>query len=201
MTSTWENETFNIPYQMVDLMEHYLTQKCIRYERAFGEFTAKRTPGGLPPDSSSKDALHIYGVNDEMWERVLRVELSRLAQQRGHTLSVEPDNDMKLRCIRFEPIPPEEENPITFVSYDGAYPNLCSGRLVIKYKGIRYVLAGVLTSGGAIYAQGMHEEVYTGPWRVDVEKLLETQFPPELVPALLVVVNAHIPFGCCGGCI
>ena len=67
MTSIWENETFNIPYQMVDLMEQYLSQKCVRFERVFGEFTAKRTPGGLPPDSSSKDALHIYGVNDEMW--------------------------------------------------------------------------------------------------------------------------------------
>lgn len=89
---------------------------------------------------------------------------------------------------------------LKFVSYDGEYPNLCRGTLVLSTNGKEYTCKRCLMSGGRCYFDWNHDEhTERGRWRVDVEEL-----PKELVPIAREVeklVNNHVPYGCCGGCL
>lgn len=93
---------------------------------------------------------------------------------------------------------------VEFVSYTGAYPNLCAGILTLRIHGKEYRFG---------YGSGMHEpfwasggecswvkdSVSESPWIIDTDSL-----PDELKPLaheIDEVFNANIPFGCCGGCI
>lgn len=85
---------------------------------------------------------------------------------------------------------------IEFVSYDGEYPTLCSGTLVIKVNGKEMALNHVMVSGGCYFYND--DDVDQAPWCVSLEKY------PELMPyeeEIAECVNANIPYGCCGGCI
>lgn len=42
----------------------------------------------------------------------------------------------------------ELEKIVKFISYDGEYPHLCCGTLVISVNGIEYQLKNILLSGG-----------------------------------------------------
>ena len=86
---------------------------------------------------------------------------------------------------------------VEFVSYSGAYPNLCSGELVLKINGEIVSFGHALISGGAVWFDNdWMEHVEHGAWYVSVpEKYLE--FKDEIEEC----VNANIPWGCCGGCI
>ncbi len=84
---------------------------------------------------------------------------------------------------------------VEFVSYDGDYPNLCYGTLVLRIDGAEIALPpGALSPGGLI------TEDYTtelGPWSFNADKL-----PPGFPETeALDVVNANVPWGRCGGCI
>lgn len=87
-----------------------------------------------------------------------------------------------------------------FISYDGGYPNLCRGVLVVEKDGKQYSIYGALFSGGYCgFGPDWEEEVEEGPWLIDSDKL-----PDELkgdVAELEELVNANVPFGCCGGCL
>ena len=90
---------------------------------------------------------------------------------------------------------------VEFISYDGKWPNLCSGVLTIKVNGTLYELENVMVSGGCIMG-GPHTDwdmrTEQGPWTVDLEEY------PELKPyekEIAMVVNDNVPYGCCGGCI
>lgn len=88
-----------------------------------------------------------------------------------------------------------------FVSYDGAFPNLCNGTLVIRVDGKEYSLEPyVLESGGSVsFDDEWNEEVTQGPWKVDSDYL-----PEELKPfkaEITELVNDNVEFGCCGGCV
>ena len=63
---------------------------------------------------------------------------------------------------------------VEFVSYDGAYPNLCSGQLVLK----------------------INEHIETGRWSIDLPEDLEP-----LRNRIEECINENIPHGCCGGCV
>lgn len=87
-------------------------------------------------------------------------------------------------------------NTIEFVSYDGEYPNLCSGTLVVKVNGNEHVLDRVLVSRG--WCTWEDEHIEHAPWDINLSDY------PELMlyeNEILECVNSNVPYGCCGGCI
>ena len=90
-------------------------------------------------------------------------------------------------------------NMVEFVSYDGKYPCLCMGTLIIKVNNKTYSLKDVMISGGSICRNEDWDmwETY-GDWKVDLKEY------PELEPykeEITRVVNENVRQGCCGGCI
>lgn len=111
---------------------------------------------------------------------------------------------------------------IEFVSYDGEYPNLCSGELTLKINGKTRIF-GVnygkynwadcekiakthynrfWESGGNIESTADYSDMWAnhGPWRLtDINDLPEYLRPH--ADELIDLFNEHVPWGCCGGCI
>lgn len=88
---------------------------------------------------------------------------------------------------------------VEFVSYNGKFPNLCSGTLIIRVNGEEFTLeAPCLQSGGNCgFDEEQNEYIETGDWRLcGLPDSLE-QYRDEI----LKVVNENVPRGCCGGCI
>ena len=110
---------------------------------------------------------------------------------------------------------------IEFVSYDGKYPTLCMGELVVNVynsvdsfedvedfsegaESIEYKqnhLNSVLSSGGSCGFNGDYDDNYChqGEWEIN-----EYELPDELKPykeEIKKLVNDNIPWGCCGGCL
>lgn len=89
---------------------------------------------------------------------------------------------------------------LTFVSYDGSYPNLCSGQLVLAIDGDPVVFPKYcLSSGGSVsFDDNWHEDVQEGEWDIsDYPK----DFPESLKGMAVSLVNENVPHGCCGGCV
>lgn len=87
---------------------------------------------------------------------------------------------------------------VEFISYDGAYPNLCSGLLVLKINGkVKEFPRYCLHSGGGVwFDDNWHEHIESGPWSIDLPDDLEP-----LRQQIEKCINENIPHGCCGGCI
>lgn len=98
---------------------------------------------------------------------------------------------------------------IKFISYDGSFPNLCSGTLTLEIDGkvktfhpyredVDYHF--FWTSGGYVsFDEDWIEYVSCGPW-----ELMEKCLPDELKPygkQLIDIFNENVPHGCCGGCV
>lgn len=100
---------------------------------------------------------------------------------------------------------------VKFVSYDGKYPNLCTGKLILNIDGQDYTffydtrIAGVdfqafWHSGGRVTADAdWNFTVKTGCWEIDADRIPE-QFR-EYASEIDEVFNDNVPYGCCGGCI
>jgi len=86
------------------------------------------------------------------------------------------------------------------VSYDGAYPNLCSGHLIVYIDGFEWVFPDYcMNSGGYVRFDGdWNEEVELGPWSVDKWPV---GFPEAMKLHVENAVNDQVPHGCCGGCV
>ena len=89
---------------------------------------------------------------------------------------------------------------VKFVSYDGAFPNLCSGRLVLSVNGKEYAWerrSGFLNSGGGLNPG--YRGTYSGEWEIDYAKIPDEikEFANEIDKC----INEKISYGCCGGCI
>ena len=87
---------------------------------------------------------------------------------------------------------------IEFVSYDGKFPNRCSGTLVLRIDGVERNLGKycMQTGGRASFDKNGDEHVESGPWTVDVpDDLLSIKEEIE------ECVNANVRPGCCGGCL
>lgn len=111
---------------------------------------------------------------------------------------------------------------IEFVSYDGGYPNLCSGTLLLRVDGVIVGFNGCLNSGGAAYfTNGYADEIIEhGPWTFDVPvndegfesvEEFEEYYAGKVDPPIRItedereyiefLVNKNVPQGCCGGCL
>ena len=88
---------------------------------------------------------------------------------------------------------------VEFVSYNGKWPCLCHGTLIIKVDGKSYSFENAMISGGRICCgQDWDMWVEQDDWKIDLEEY------PELEPykeEITRVVNENVPQGCCGGCI
>lgn len=94
---------------------------------------------------------------------------------------------------------------VEFVSYDGKYPNLCSGTLHLKIDGKSFFFGPdkpfdiFWSSGGHCGFRNGEALVTHGEWKIDVDDL-----PDELKPytaEIDEVFNDNVRQGCCGGCI
>ena len=86
------------------------------------------------------------------------------------------------------------------IEYDGAYPNLCSGTLIVTINGKRWKFPPFcLSSGGTVWFDDeWSEHVESGPWAVSD---WPAGFPDRQKKAVEDAVNEKIPEGCCGGCV
>lgn len=85
---------------------------------------------------------------------------------------------------------------IKFVSYDGEYPNLCSGTLVLEVDGVeRSVYCPIASTGGINWRD---DSVIKGNW---ILSYYAPQWMRDREEEVLAVVNANVRKGCCGGCI
>ena len=86
---------------------------------------------------------------------------------------------------------------VKFISYDGSYPNLCSGNLVVEVNGKRHNIDNALCSGGSIsFDDDWNEDITSGEWSVHIPDELK-EFETEITE----VVNENVQQGCCGGCV
>ena len=86
---------------------------------------------------------------------------------------------------------------VKFISYDGEYPNLCSGTLVLEVDGKKHELSHALCSGGSVrFDENWNANVTYGSWSVDLPEDLEP-YRQEIEE----LVNSEVEQGCCGGCI
>lgn len=110
---------------------------------------------------------------------------------------------------------------VKFISYDGAYPNLCSGMLVVEIDGEKISFGQTFpresekaagktpvnypkfwASGGSVsFDDEWNECVDRGEWELSFD---EKDYPAgiaALMPELIKVFNENVPEGCCGGCV
>ena len=89
---------------------------------------------------------------------------------------------------------------LEFKSYDGEYPNLCSGKLIMTLDGKDVEFhKHCLDSGGYVtFDENWNEEVGEGEWTITD---FPDNFPEELKEKATDIVNTNIPHGCCGGCV
>lgn len=86
------------------------------------------------------------------------------------------------------------------IFYDGGYPCLCSGHLIVTIDGKKYDFGThVLSSGG--YTDWTTGYVEKGDWEFSRYTKFPEGFPMELKDKVLEEINRKIPKGCCGGCI
>lgn len=115
---------------------------------------------------------------------------------------------------------------VKFISYDGAYPNLCSGVLVVEINEQLYALTSasyhyksrscikendsIIKLVGCYFCSGGYItddfEPTTGEWSLDLSDartLSGVKFPliNEYKKEITKVFNDNVEHGCCGGCI
>ena len=99
---------------------------------------------------------------------------------------------------------------VEFCSYTGKWPNLCSVVLTVKidgeevsfgsiYKDAQY--EGFWSSGGSCFFTNgyQNEHVTKGPWVIHKDLLPEKYV--KYADELISVMNEHVRYGCCGGCL
>lgn len=95
---------------------------------------------------------------------------------------------------------------IEFVSYDGAYPNLCSGTLTLLIDDKEYKFGWLAeneqfwVSGGSVsFNDEWEEKISKRKWKVKKSALPDFLKPH--AQELIDLFNKHVPKGCCGGCV
>ena len=86
------------------------------------------------------------------------------------------------------------------ISYDGEYPNLCRGELIVTIDGVVWKFPEYcLSSNGSVtFDENWCKHVSSGNWSIDE---WPKNFPTKLKNAVVDAVNSSVPHGCCGGCV
>ena len=118
------------------------------------------------------------------------------------------DNDYSMHHARYqaafkrirEELTPTGSDEVKFISYDGKYPCLCSGKLKIVVNNKAYEFYRILRSGGFVSStsEGDYSVTY-GKWSI-----FEDMLPKELkklAKEITECVNRNVSKGCCGGCV
>lgn len=93
-------------------------------------------------------------------------------------------------------------NHIEFVSYDGAYPNFCSGELVLIINGMTHYFSNRYyghedeTHHKAFWSKNWLD--MEGEWEIDCLELPE--FLRSYANEIDCTFNANVARRCCGGC-
>lgn len=93
---------------------------------------------------------------------------------------------------------------VEFVSYDGEYPCLCMGTLVLKIDGKIYDNIKISSGGWCGFDEDYIDKVEEGPWIISYNSIdddEELKLVKSLEKEITEVVNENIPWGCCGGCL
>lgn len=87
---------------------------------------------------------------------------------------------------------------VKFISYDGKFPSLCCGTLILEIDGekVKFPKFCMQSGGYAGCDENSEEYIEYGEWSVKVPKEYE-QYKQEIE----AVVNKNVEKGCCGGCI
>ena len=89
------------------------------------------------------------------------------------------------------------------IQYNGKYPNLCSGKLIVTINGEPWEFPDhCMVSGGSVWFSNDYSEehVNSGPWSIDEDEWPEG-FPEKWKSRVLEEINDTLEWGCCGGCI
>ena len=133
-------------------------------------------------------------VNYESFQNIL----SRLTRDDNgiYCMELSYDEDVYLMLPTIEAKIPTLE----FVSYDGVFPNLCGGTLIMKLNGVNVQFPSYcLSSGGSCgFNDDYLEEYEYGEWSISV---FPDGFPNELKEKADELVNQFVPYGCCVGCL
>jgi hypothetical protein len=104
---------------------------------------------------------------------------------------------------------------IKFVSYDGDFPNLCSGNLILEIDGIRKTFGyeyendypKFWMSGGCVtFDEDWSASVLSDDWIFDsyddgdLGKIRE-DFTEDEYETIKRLFQENVPNGCCGGCV
>lgn len=86
------------------------------------------------------------------------------------------------------------------IDYDGEYPNLCAGDLIVYIDGVEYKFPEYcLSSGGSCgFDSDWNSHVNYGDWSIHT---WPKDFPEELKEKVIDAVNEQVEHGCCGGCL
>ncbi len=86
------------------------------------------------------------------------------------------------------------------IKYDGKWPNLCSGNLIIVIDGRVWPFPDYcLSSGGEVFRDNNDDfKVTEGKWSISD---WPDSFPDELKEPVVEAINEEISWGCCGGCV
>lgn len=91
----------------------------------------------------------------------------------------------------------EYSGKVKFISYDGKYPNLCSGTLRLEIDGEIVVFKPenrFWYSGGDV-----NDTIHQGEWVIYQSDLPDKY--KTYVADIYQVFNENVEFGCCGGCV
>ena len=93
----------------------------------------------------------------------------------------------------------DQNDKVVFISYDGKFPNLCSGTLRFKIGEHEFAWKYCLESGGRA---PLDDETEYGEWAVSFKKIpgLVGGIPKKIRQKIVEMVNDNIGYGCCGGC-
>lgn len=100
-----------------------------------------------------------------------------------------------------------ESKRVKFVSYNGKWPCLCTGTLILKIDdelvrfGMQEKYPSFWSSGGECGFMGDYTDAYIneGEWIINTEDLPDKY--KKYVTEIDIVFNENVPHGCCGGCL